>query len=507
MNRIVNTSMSLFCTMSEAEAKPAPRPITVPQLMNSQKIINTDFFHHPIPRGSDPSIRQRLDNNTQQCLRYLSRHVDELLQLVFEETPTLVGTRAYRVFQHGDSELVAPIISQSLLQVHASRIVHRNPIQPLCIARLCGLTLTTVRLNSEKIDQACGFVFQLLPFIDVIAVYELFETLLGPSRHFRDAQKWLESVNFYQIVLQEMKATNPADPKMRSFYSLLRGGKKSELMSKHFANCQVISALCVKNEYWKDERWDALASLYCPATKTFLRSQLMEAVEVVKEKTPKVTRRVIAALGLLTKMVKEDQEMHQFFTLVKFAGDVVDLMERFPEHNILCGTVYRFANAVFAVDDLAAVFVPELVPRAMKHTTPETFPGLRFACYRILNSARNTSLENPKLKALLASVAGWEEFSEKKLVQYWDFTKTSYGQAENETEKKKTAKKPQVPGSIQDDKLLDRPANVVLKEMENPEGPKAGGGNEDSPMDDFYLNWNGPLRVTGEAAQEEKTEG
>ena len=61
-------------------------------------------------------------------------------------------------------------------------------------------------------------------------------------------------------------------------------------------------------------------------------------------------------------MVKEDPEMHQFFTLVNFGEDLVDLMVRFQEHNIFLGSVYRFMSAVFTVDQLATVFVPLLVP-------------------------------------------------------------------------------------------------------------------------------------------------
>lgn len=403
-------------------------PGTILSILNHPKLTETSFFFRPTRKVSKDA-KNAMDKMMASLLSFFSKHIDAMLEIIFEETPSNAGSRAYRILQHKDPILIDQITSSRRLQRYATKILHHIPIQPLCMARLCGLMLVAMQSDVNSIDRTCGFVFQLLPFIDEIAVFDMFEMLLGNAPQFKAAQEWLVSVNFSTVVLQEMRTVEPSDTKMQGFYRLLRRGKKSDTIFRHIANKHVISALVAKSEYWKDDRWESMASLYCEETKDPLRSQLMTAISVIQEDLPRVTRYQIAALTLLFMMVRDDCDIRPFFDVKLIAEICIKKMTKFSDNTFMQLAAERLVTQMLATDDMVPDIVPIIIPACMKYAGNRDDVTLSCTCFDILFAAKMREMKSPPTKKHLSKIDGWTKFSNTDLKRYVAFLSKPYGKS------------------------------------------------------------------------------
>jgi hypothetical protein len=269
--------------------------------------------------------------------------------------------------------------------------------------------------------------------LDELSVLDFFNTILGREARFRAAQEWLISMNFLSVALQQMRVLEQKDPRGYGFYRLLNVREKADVIVEHFCVAATVSVLSVKSEQYEDDRWDTVAAIYRPAIRDPMRSFWAQAVQVLSEEITVVARRHVAALLLITKIIRHDRGMREFFPGRGNSAIVTRLFVSFPDHSILLFTIKMFMKTAMCVSKIAAELVPIFVPAAIKASMERTSPTGRAFAFVIMNAIRKLAVKSPKFRNILIKVPAFTKFIIENRDRY-TVVKMAYG-GEIESEK------------------------------------------------------------------------
>ncbi|OHT04133.1 hypothetical protein TRFO_06442 [Tritrichomonas foetus] len=372
--------------------------------------------------------KQTLSKKSQKILSSLGKHIEEIICYIFEDTPSPLGTRCYLALQSSQENLMKSLIEEGLLQAPAHRLMSVGDPSKLSVCRLAGVTLATIMCRPSAISQSCGYLFQLLEFIDQFSIYDFFYQLCGSNPIFEEAQKWLITVNFDSVITNQIKITPIDDPRLKYYFKLCGVTRNSKILQPKFTSSKVVSILCGKfTTLYEGERWEALLSLYCEETRVYMQSLFPVIVQKLKEPFTVCTRYHVAMLGVLTKIIIHDQGLHPFIAMANLAPEVMRLFVTFPEHSILMGMIDRFSRACFDVPEIAAQFAPVMLPTCMEAARSRKSVTLAAQAMKIINMAKLKCFNDPLLKNLLLYIPGFKQFVRKELAEYLELERQEYG--------------------------------------------------------------------------------
>ena len=373
--------------------------------------------------------QQPLSTSSQRILKSLGGHIEEIIGYIFEDKPTPLGTRCYLALQSSQEKLMKKLIDKSLLQAPAIKLMSQPEPSHLSICRLAGITLATIVCKPEAISQSCGYIFQLLEFIDLPAIFDFFYELLGSSSETLEvAQKWLLSVDVDSVIVNQIKITPIDNHKLKYLFSLCGVTRYSKILFPRFASSKIISVLCGKiTKLFEDQRWEALLYLYCDETKGYMQSLFPFIVQKLKEPFTVCTKYHVAMLGVLTKIVMNDSGLHPFIASANLSSDILRLFTSFPNHSILMSMIEKYFKACLDVDDIGAQICTVMLPVCMKEARSRENVTLAAQSMRLIVFAKHKCFTSALLKNLLLYLPGYRDFVRNELHEYSILETSEYG--------------------------------------------------------------------------------
>ncbi|OHT00615.1 hypothetical protein TRFO_32672 [Tritrichomonas foetus] len=219
-----------------------------------------------------------------KILSKMSEHIDQILECLYEETPTEFGTRCFLALQSAQPHIIDSLIKSDCLQVPAMKILNQKRPPMLSICRLAGIIMAAIKNQPISISLMLGYIFQLLNFIDQPSIFDFFYGITGSNPELEDAQKWLVSVKFESIIVQQILAAHIDDIKLKYLFQLISATKRSDILYPIFATSRVIGVITSKvTNLYEDDRWETLLYLYCESTRAFIVSVYQLMVEIIKK--------------------------------------------------------------------------------------------------------------------------------------------------------------------------------------------------------------------------------
>lgn len=379
-----------------------------------------------------------LSLKSQKILTSLGNHIEEIIGYIFEERPTPLGTRCYLAIQSQQEKLMKQMIEKGLLQVPAIKLMSQENPPLLAICRLAGVTYATIMCRPSAISQSCGYLFQLLDFIDQPSIFDFFFQLVGSNEDLAEAQKWLVSVKFESVIVQQIKNTQIDDPKLKYLFKLCAVTRFSPIIYPTFTTSQIVSILCGKvTTLYEDDRWEALFSLYTDTTKGYMQSLFPLIIQKLKEPFPVCNRFHVAILGILTKIIIFDEGLHPFIATSDLSPIVMHILNTFPDHSILLSMMEKFLTAAFKIPEIAAQIAPTVLPFCIEASKERKSVTLSSFAMKVINFAASRCYSDQLLKNLLKYIPGFRQFLKNELIEYNKLEKNSYGGESGGMEPKK----------------------------------------------------------------------
>ena len=369
-----------------------------------------------------------LSGKSQRILTSLGNHIEEIIGYIFEDHPTPLGTRCYLAIQSSQEKLMKQMIEKGLLQVPAIKLMSQENPPLLAICRLAGVTYATIMCRPAAISQSCGYIFQLLDYINLPSIFDFFFQLVGSNEDLAEAQKWLVSVKFESVIIQQIKNTPIDDPKLKYLFKLCAVTRFSPIIYPTFTTSQVVSILCGKvTTLYEDDRWEALFSLYNDNTRVYMQSLFPMIIQKLKEPFLVCNRFHIAILGILTKIIVFDEGLHPFIATSDLSPIVMHILNTFPNHSILLSMMEKFLVASFKIPEIAAQIAPAVIPFCMQTAQERKNITISAFSMKILNFAASRCFADQLLKNLLKYIPGFRQFLKADLAEYNKLEKNSYG--------------------------------------------------------------------------------
>lgn len=285
-----------------------------------------------------------------QLVNFFIKNVEELLQLTFFSDKKDLSAKAFSILEHSLPELTRAMLDHQRFMNAVCGVLSHIDENPLILPRLSSLTLSGLLIDPNSIKDSCGFLLQLLTYADDVSVFSLFEALCGQNDELKEVQQWLIDIGFIQLLIKELESSYVSDLKqcgrfdhagllLVAYYNIIKISSTSKVLRKEV---KLPSVLAVLNrylgelpQYIEDARWEAMASLACAKTFDVMRTLFQESVEMITDPVRVRTRAAIAALHILSFMVKFDPIIPDFVLSAKLPEIAAKIYISNPDHTIL----------------------------------------------------------------------------------------------------------------------------------------------------------------------------
>lgn len=295
---------------------------------------------------------------------FFVNHVEDLLNLTFFSDKKEISAKAFAILEHSKAELTVAMLDHQRFNNAACGVLSNIESGSLMLSRLSSLALAALYAAPHYIISSCGFILQLLSYVDDVSVFSLFESLCGDNiNDIEDVQQWLIDIGFIQLLIKEID-TMPTEKLekcgrddrngllMVAYMNLIQICAKSPILRKEVKTPSVFAIInrgvCEWAPYVEDARWEALASVACKNTRDVMRALYQQCVEMLPHDKKGASRSVIAAIRILSFMVKCDPILVPFIVKAEIGKHLGKLMLINPDHSILHASCVNYLEAAIS---------------------------------------------------------------------------------------------------------------------------------------------------------------
>lgn len=419
------------------------QPVIIPLPANlRQKLLDdTTDIQYILNQG----ITFRLLRTSEPTMiAFLTNHIDSLLKLAFDpDADAELSAKAFAILEHSQETLTNQLLAKQRLHNTACFVLAKpDDLNPIFVNRLASLTLNAIYIDPVLVTKSCGFILQLISFIAEPSILSLFESICAPDEDIYVIQKWLISMGFTETLCKElddfpdrMEQATLETPKANYLVSLLRIVTvcgMSPILGPKVCNYSFVTALnrTVGNYplFVENQRWEAIAALYCPDTHENMRGFFPHAIEIITDPTRANTRSSAAAVDLLAVMIQFDPDLNDFMVSMNVAKSVLDLATNNPDATLLHLSCIDFIKAALENDKIRPGFVPELI-KVLLVTFRLKNKCLKATFYKLIKLSVKLSKQNPKIAAEFKKNEEFLDMLKGPLTSYRILVKYPYGGA------------------------------------------------------------------------------
>ena len=283
-------------------------------------------------------------------VEFFVNHVEDLLKLTFFSDKKDLSAKAFSILEHSLPQLTIAMLENQRFNNAACGVLSHIESGSIILARLSSLTLSALLIDPHYIINSCGFILQLLCYVDDVSVFSLFESLCSPNEEIADVQQWLVDIGFVQLLIKEIDSMSTevlssctrADRNgllMCGYLNIIKLCAKSVVLRKEVKNSSVFAIInrnvCEWADFIEDARWEALASLSCKKTQEVMRTLFQQCIEMLTDPKRYARRCAVAAVNILTFMVRSDKILTPFIQKMEVCKLITELVMNNPNHSIL----------------------------------------------------------------------------------------------------------------------------------------------------------------------------
>ena len=414
------------------------------QLPVSLKIILSDK-EAKIKDVLNQDITFRLFRSAEPTLvKFLVNHVDDLIKLAFDhEEDRESSAKAFALLEHSQPQLTAALLEKQRLHNTACIVLNRvSATNTLYLNRLASLTLNAIYSNANDFTHGCGYILQMVQMIAEPSVLSLFESMCAPSddASIIGIQKWLVSIGFAKLLQKEinefplsMENCNLTNPQANYFNSLLRiltVCGSSPIIGPKVCTSSFAAALNQNAgnypQFIENQRWEAIAAIYCPATKESMRGFFPLAMEIVKDDNKSLTRACTSAIDFLTAVTQFDPVIVDFMISMEIPRTILNLALSFPSATLLNISILDFIKEALKNDKIRSNISLELV-KILNLAYHQTNKCLRYLLYKISHIIIKAATSNSKIANEFKKIPEFNTLVNEQFVLYRNILKSQYG--------------------------------------------------------------------------------
>ena len=372
-----------------------------------------------------PSIFVEMNGGNTKFISYIIQNMRDFINLIFSSDQHSII--AYNLVKIKQSLIIDAIGQSPVFYKSAIKIISSDPIDSVFLNRLMFITFLVIKQNEVSFPPNCGFILQLFQVIDNYGVVTFFDNILQPQLQLFHVQNWLNSVNFFKIVTEELNKTEPkGDPyfdadtmKYISLLSIVRVCANSQALSNSFHSAQVIEAVtrplpdnCFHSAI--NEQWLTICHLYNSSTADIMRGFFHQAVLMIENNDRRTLKGKEAAIFFLKKMIESDDLMIQFYINAELEETLLRILFEYTSNTFLVNAVLNFVKTGMKNFSLAPKLVSTFLPPLLYEATESSS-----------NYLREISNELIDWCAKFESTNDWFSIIVKPLKQYKNFVSTS----------------------------------------------------------------------------------
>jgi hypothetical protein len=331
------------------------------------------------------------------------------------------------------------MLANNLLHSIAFEILDQSNPKPRLLSRLSSLTLSAFLVDPDLAKDCCGFILQLFYYLFEPTVLSLVETICADHDGDPSIPDWLLSLSFPQILYKEIESLTPPPDCSRGspeanricgLFQVFTYSARSPQLRPSFCTPVFAEVLCKYSgdypHFIEDSRWEALAVMYCRETSELLGGMFNSAIQILQTEARNVARSGVAAIELLTQMIKVDDLLRPFMSseVIKV---VLNLLLRNPNHSVLQTVAREFLSALLLHAKTRANAAREIVPELLAVATATENRNLVASLGEIMQTTANIGKTDLKVGAFLKEVPGFVQFVAGPLLQRNLVMNRSYG--------------------------------------------------------------------------------
>ena len=391
-----------------------------------------DLQEHPekIPLFSYPN-KVQLSKKDHKLLEDMSNNMPEILNYIFEATPSDFGTRCFLALQSAQPYVIDALLNTDVLQTPAFNLLNKKNPPILAICRLAGILTTTIRKKPKSLPFMLSYIFQLLNYIDNPEILDFFYFLSGPSTEMEEAQNYLLSLKYDCIVIKQIQAIDGDDIRLKYLFKVVAAAIRSKILYPIFAKPNVVETLIEKRtQLYADDKWETVLFFYTDETKGTIYKYIDKFLYNVT--TPIDSEKgcspgLINSLGVIVKMLINDPDSISTLNSDILYTSILRLLKQFPNNIFLLKMVEKFVMTSFKIPEMASVFAPKIITFALDEATSRRNPTLAAMSYQIIEHACFQCKRDEHFKMHLSKVKGCIKFIRKDLHDYLVLKNTDYG--------------------------------------------------------------------------------
>lgn len=366
------------------------------------------------------------------------KHIDKLLLTAFDASASF-SSEAFTVITISCPEINRALICDDILSTVASMLLDSPNPNPLTLHRIAHVTYFVLSSERDGYLICSPYLLQFLHFIDELCVLYFLTKICEDDPSLVDTQNWLLQMHFNELISCELNAPlefqntcsylDSAGRKMIHLYILVRSCLKSSLLKSSFQDQCILDAMTAGINQLppevENERWLTLTEMYEDSMKDRMFPLFQYAVDAMATATTSIDRHVVAALDLVTRMVRVDDHVCAYLFSACLPNIILRMIMAFPEHTFLQRSATDFIIAVLQRSGLRVPITDQLIVPLMLEGVSSEFPVLVGASFRVMNAVLKIS--DIPYKQYLQSIPGFTTFMETTMRPREKLMENGYG--------------------------------------------------------------------------------
>ena len=285
----------------------------------------------PIPSLHDPVLKlssllkaSRVDtflahSDRYRVLSFLVSHAADLVSLALKPSLALKSVNAYRLLVSGCLVGLDDVVIRSFKEAAVALL--SGDIHPLTLARLCEITSAFVLRQPQLLCEHCGWVLDLLKFVRVDSVCELFcEISKDPF-----VATWLASCDFPKLLMATV-----TDETRDNVMRIVCACCDAKILAKRFDASEILS--------FRGRDMEIARKLLSANDDKVRETIKHHALQCLLNRGDVMTQSVVSAIDVLAVCAESGDIVQDI------ADTFLDMFQMFPQHSILLSAIVRYMS-------------------------------------------------------------------------------------------------------------------------------------------------------------------
>ena len=403
-------------------------------LTDKLKTISLKYFLNKNPSISDllehPSIFVEFMHGNENLISYLINNLNDFINILFSSSDK------HSIVAYSLAKINLRIITNSIgkspsFYISAINIISQDPIDSILLNRLMYITSIIIKESSDSFPPNCGYILQLFQAISNYGVVSFFDNILQPQQQLFHVQNWLNEVDFYKIVAEEINKTEPkGDPyfdvntlKYLSLLSIVRVCAKSQSLSDAFHSAKIIEAvsrpLC-KNCFHSaiDEQWITINELYNEKIIDIMRGFFHQAILMIENNDKKTLKAKEAAIHFITKIIENDELMIQFFINANIEPALLRILIEYSSNTFIVNAILDLVKTGMKNFSIAPMMASTFLSPLIYEATESNSNYMREISIELIDWCSKFEATNDWFSIILQQIKQFKNF-ELDSLQKW----------------------------------------------------------------------------------------